>query len=180
MILVGQEPTFRDQENLDDEEKVDYKPATNTYLTESDNADDEPSLETMGGSIPASGNFEPVANLDGISGVLQSDLAVEMTIDLALVHILATRHRLVVSKSSNEDNDASISPVPVGVWRQKGEFELKSIELTKEWDFKFSELETETKRLAAVITQAIPIDPRDLRERVQKNVHKAKDSRIAK
>ncbi|ONK77846.1 uncharacterized protein A4U43_C02F11350 [Asparagus officinalis] len=139
-----------------DEEKVDYEPDTDTYLTEPDNTcfdgdiegssyilDDDPGLEIMGGSLPTS-------------------------VDPTPAPVYVAWHRLVVSESSDKDDDTSVFPVLVGFGRvvppnsephsgtikeakgaiataqarlevalhQKEESEHKSTELTKELDLK--------------------------------------------
>ncbi|ONK80178.1 uncharacterized protein A4U43_C01F14760 [Asparagus officinalis] len=60
-------------------------------------------------SLPTSGEFEPVDDFDGASGVLESDPTIDMTISFAPAPILAAQCRLVVPRFSDEDDDISPS-----------------------------------------------------------------------
>ncbi|ONK58445.1 uncharacterized protein A4U43_C09F12840 [Asparagus officinalis] len=201
---------------LDDEEQVDYEfDETDTYLTAPDDRsfdgdigdfsfmpNDEHDFGIIGGAVPmsflASGNFEPVANFEG--GVLKYTPTIDTTVAFASALISLVWHKQVVHESFVEDDDGSVSPIPVGVGRvallgqsnhclaqtqleathhKNDELELKSTELVKEWDLRAMELEAETKRLAVIMTQAALVDPRVLREKAQRDAQEVRDSRIA-
>ncbi|ONK72580.1 uncharacterized protein A4U43_C04F20890 [Asparagus officinalis] len=62
---------------------------------------------------------------------------------------------------------------------QKEELELNLAELTKKCDSKVAELQAEMERLSIIRSQAILVDPRVLREQVQKGAHEVGDARMA-
>ncbi|ONK68233.1 uncharacterized protein A4U43_C05F9080 [Asparagus officinalis] len=62
---------------------------------------------------------------------------------------------------------------------QKEELELKSAKLVKEWDLRVVELEANARRLAVIMTQTTPVDPRVLRGKAQRDAQEIMDSRIA-
>ncbi|ONK60106.1 uncharacterized protein A4U43_C08F14390 [Asparagus officinalis] len=106
----------------DKEKQVDYgHDDTDAYLIEPDdvgNIDYEPDFRTMDEAMPTSflvsGRFEPMIDFEGTFGVLASTPAIEMTKALVPVPISLVQQKLIIHGSSNDDDDALVSPMLVG------------------------------------------------------------------
>ncbi|ONK68102.1 uncharacterized protein A4U43_C05F7470 [Asparagus officinalis] len=67
--------------------------------------------------IPASDEFEPAVDFDGAFGALEPEPTIDVVVSPTPMPVFAVRHRLVSHELSEEDDDASVSSIPVGVWR---------------------------------------------------------------
>ncbi|ONK60529.1 uncharacterized protein A4U43_C08F19470 [Asparagus officinalis] len=128
----GKEHIPLDHKDPDDEEKVDYEGNTDTYLVESKVVgfegdaggssymqDDEPRLETRSGagpiSIPSGGEFEPMPDFNDASNAIKSELIIDVITSMVPVPVSSVRYKLIIIKTSDEDDDASVSPILAGV-----------------------------------------------------------------
>ncbi|ONK56865.1 uncharacterized protein A4U43_C10F13940 [Asparagus officinalis] len=114
LYMQAKEPIPLNQEDIDDEEKVDYEADNNTYLTEPNDVgfegdicssfyrpNDELGLEAVGRvapkSILASGEFKTSVDFDGVASALEFETTIDAVASPTPTSVSTVQHRLIFS-----------------------------------------------------------------------------------